>query len=118
MQFSFLGSEQFDRLAATPLVYPDIWADEATPEVWDPAGYIEHGEFPTSSPGRTVAAVVERNLLHAAEEAEKARRLDRLLLAQIQQMNALVEDHRARLQQVVGDAVAALFSEWEHAPLA
>ena len=115
MRFRFLGTPGFEALAASLIVFPEVWADFSGYQTWDPGGYVDTVEdCPTSAPGRTVAAVIERNLLYTAPD-HIDRRIDTLLLAQLTQLQNLVDAHRAKAKQPAEAAKRALLDEWEAA---
>lgn len=113
IRFSFPGSEQFEAIATRHIVFHEIWMDEEAIEMWDPGGYVDSvDDFPTSSPGRTVAAAMERNLQYAAREGEVDKRLDTILRRQIISLSDLITKHRSRDEATIEAARSSLLSEW------
>ena len=113
MRFHFLGSTGFDAVAATHIVYPEVWADSRH-QVWDPGHYDAVEGYPTDAPDRTVGAVIERNLLYASPE-HASERIDTLLLQQLQSLQSLVDIRREGAAASVKSARLALLGEWDAA---
>ncbi len=115
VRFNLLGSPAFNALAASQIVFPEIWLDRLDFQVWDPGGYVDTvKEYPTEAPSRTVAAVVERNLTYASPD-DADRRIDTMLLAQLDGLRALVDAHRTSTVPLARLARQALLAEWEAA---
>lgn len=113
IRFSFPGSEQFEAIATRHIVFPEIWSDDEVNAMWDPGFYFDRVEgFPTSSPGRTVAAAIERNLQYAAREGEVDKRLDTIMRRQIRSLSDLISRHRSRDEATIEAARSSLLSEW------
>jgi hypothetical protein len=113
LRFSFPGSEQFEAIATRHIVFPDIFLEEEANEMWDPGGYVDSvSDYPTMSPGRTVAAALERNLQYAAREGETDKRLDTILRGQIKSLHDLISSHRARHEATIDVARSSLIAEW------
>ena len=115
IRFHFTGSPGFDAAAAAHIVFPEVWADGPHSQIWDPGGYVSTVEdYPTDAPGRTVGAVIERNLLYASP-GHKAERLDTLLLKQLEHFQELVSTHRHATTAPISSAKLALLTEWSAA---
>ena len=115
IRFNLFGTPAFDAIAASQIVFPEIWLDRLDFQVWDPGGYVDTVEdYPTEAPSRTVAAVVERNLTYASPD-NVDRRIDTLLLAQLDELRSQVEAHRRLTVPPARLARQALRDEWEAA---
>ena len=113
IRFSFSGSAQFEAIATRHIVYPEIYSDEEANDMWDPGANVDRvSDYPTRSPGRTVAAAVERNLQYAASEGEIEKRLDTILRRQIRTLSDLISSHRSRHAATIEAARSSLLSEW------
>lgn len=115
IRFNLLGTPAFDAIAASQIVFPEIWLDRLDFQVWDPGGYVDTvEEYPTEAPSRTVAAVVERNLTYASPD-DVNRRIDMLLLAQLDELRSQIDAHRRLTVPPARLARQALLNEWEAA---
>ena len=113
VRLHFVGSPGFDAIAAAHIVFPEIWNDNPDYQIWDPGGYIGTVEdYPTDAPGRTVGAVIERNLLYAAPD-HASHRIDTLLLRQLDILQALIDAHRCTTTAPANSAKQALLAEWD-----
>jgi hypothetical protein len=113
VRFSMRGAPDFDAIAASHIIFPEIWLDRPDFAVWDPGSYVTTVEdFPSEAPARTVAAVIERNLVYATDE-HLSQRIDRILLSQLEKLDRLVRSHREAAVAPARRAQRPLLQEWD-----
>ena len=116
IEFAPLGTELFDTIAAE--VLPDLDAegfpDEQSEACWDPMFCdVADALSASSAPRATMAGKIERNVLYASESAALERRLDSILMADIERTIATVRAHREKMEAIISPRTEALLASWQ-----